>query len=49
MLEGKVDNCIQLSLKDTDVQDVSEDGRNIYLYPGNLKLSSVKYKVLVVS
>lgn len=44
MLEGKVDTCIELLLKDTDVTNVSEDGRNIYLYRGDLKLSGANLK-----
>lgn len=42
LLAGKLDCCISVLLSNSDMKDVSQNGRNIFLYPGNLFLSGVE-------
>lgn len=45
LMAGKLDRCIAVFLKDSDVKNVSQNGRDIHLYPGDLLLSGLKYFV----
>ncbi|VDI07535.1 Hypothetical predicted protein [Mytilus galloprovincialis] len=45
LMAGKLDCCIAVFLKDSDVKNVSQNGRDIHLYPGDLLLSGLKYFV----
>lgn len=45
LMEGKLDRCVSVFLRDSKVKNVSQNGRSIFLYPGDLFLSGLKYMV----